>query len=93
MDQSSAIIRVRVQPRASRNEWTGFKEGVWHARLTAPPVEGAANQACGELLAERLGVKRSQVSLKAGRKSRDKVFIVEGLTQEEADARMADAAR
>jgi uncharacterized protein len=81
-----AELKVRVQPRASRSEVTGWRDGVLHVRLTAPPVEGAANAACREFLAQFLGVKRSQVELVAGEKAREKRFRVSGLTDAEIDA-------
>jgi uncharacterized protein len=80
-------LRVRVQPRASRNEVTAWRDGVLHVRLTAPPVEGAANAACRDFLAEWLGIKRSQIELISGDKSREKRFRVSGLT----DAEMEEA--
>lgn len=57
-------------------------------RLTAPPVEGAANRALVEFLARRLGVRRSQVRIVSGEASRDKVVAVEGLGAEEVQARL-----
>jgi uncharacterized protein (TIGR00251 family) len=81
-----ADLHVRVQPRASRNEVTAWRDSVLHVRLTAPPVEGAANAACRDFLAEWLGVKRSQVELIAGQKSRAKRFRVSGLTDAEIEA-------
>ena len=78
-----ARLRVRLQPRASRNEVVGWQEGVLRVRLTAPPVEGAANKALTDFIAEVLGVKRAQVRLVSGQKSRDKVLEIEGLTEEE----------
>jgi uncharacterized protein len=81
-----ADLRVRVQPRASRNEVTAWRDGVLHVRLTAPPVEGAANAACRDFLAEWLGVRRSQIELVAGEKSREKRFRVAGLTDSEIEA-------
>ena len=57
-------------------------------RLTAPPVEGAANAACRELLAELLGVKRAQVELVSGEKAREKRFRVSGLTDAEIAAKI-----
>ena len=81
-----ADLRVRVQPRASRSEVIAWRDGVLHVRLTAPPVEGAANAACRDFLAEWLGVRRSQVELIAGEKSREKRFRVAGLTDAEIEA-------
>jgi uncharacterized protein (TIGR00251 family) len=87
-DETAATLRVRVQPRASSNEVTGWKDGVLCVRITAPPVEGAANKAVVAFVAERLGVKRARVTLVSGGKSRDKVLSVEGLSPEEVAERL-----
>ena len=84
----SAVLTVRVQPRASRNEATRDAEGVLHVRLTAPPVEGAANAACRDFVAELLGVPRRDVTLISGQKSRTKRFRIAGLTVADLEARM-----
>lgn len=89
MAMNSAIVNVRVHPRASRNEVAKWDNGVLSIRVTAPPVEGAANKACIELVAEALGVRTSQVGLVSGQKSRNKVLSVAGLSQEEVNARLA----
>ncbi|MGC8839196.1 MAG: DUF167 domain-containing protein [Anaerolineae bacterium] len=81
-------FRVRVVPRASRDEVAGLQGEALRVRLTAPPVEGAANRALVDFLARQLGVRRSQVHILAGEASRDKVVAVEGLTAEEARARL-----
>jgi uncharacterized protein len=78
-----ATIAVRVQPRAARDEIAGERAGVLVVRLTAPPVEGRANEALCRLLARRLGVGRTRVSVVRGRSARDKVVRVEGLTRAE----------
>jgi uncharacterized protein (TIGR00251 family) len=72
-------VRVRLQPRAARNEIAGERDGALVVRLTAPPVENRANEALCRLLAEELGVARTRVSLERGARSRDKVVQVEGL--------------
>ena len=66
-----------------------WDNGVLSIRVTAPPVEGAANKACIELVAEALGVRTSQVELVSGQKSRNKVLSVTGLSQEEVNSRLA----
>jgi uncharacterized protein len=76
----SVTIEIRVQPRASRDEIVGERSGVLVVRLTAPPVEGRANEALCRLLAKRLGVARGRVTVVRGERSREKVVRVERLT-------------
>ena len=77
--QAVRRIEVRVQPRASSNEIVGFREGVLRVRLQAPPVDGAANEALVELLADELGVPRRCISIASGFGSRNKVVEVEAV--------------
>ncbi len=70
---------VRVQPRASRNEIVGLHGDALKVRLSAPPVDGAANAALVELLADALGVPRRAVRIVAGETSRGKVVEVDGV--------------
>ena len=72
-------IDVHVQPRASRNAVLGWKEGALKVALTAPPVEGAANAALVDFLAEALGLKRRQISVVAGLQSRHKTIELTGI--------------
>ena len=81
-------IKVRVQPRASRTEVAGRHGDALKVRLTAPPVEGAANEALLRLIAGRLGVVRSAVRLAAGATARSLVVAVDGITPEAARARL-----
>jgi len=74
---------VHVQPRASRSEICGAKDGELKVRLTSPPVEDAANKQCVELIAKRLGIAKSRVSIRTGAKSRHKVVQVHGVPPEE----------
>lgn len=73
---------VRVQPRASRSEVVGEQEGALRVRLAAPPVDGAANEALVELLADLLHVAKRDVRIVAGATSRRKVVEVDGVTAE-----------
>ncbi|RJX31926.1 MAG: DUF167 domain-containing protein [Desulfarculus sp.] len=70
---------VRVSPRASRDQLAGEAQGSLKVRLSAPPVEGAANLALIRFLAKALGLPRSQLRLLAGHKSRQKRVLVQGL--------------
>jgi uncharacterized protein (TIGR00251 family) len=55
-DGADLILRVRVQPRASRDEWMGLQEDRFRVRITAPPVDGQANAHLREFLAALFGV-------------------------------------
>lgn len=83
-----ARVAVRVQPRSRGNEIRGQQSGAIVVRLTAPPVEGKANQALVDYLADRLGVARGAVSIASGHNSRRKLVEVEGLSQEEILSRL-----
>ena len=73
------IINVLVQPRASRDEVLGPDDsGVFRVRVTAPPVEGAANRKVVDLIARRYKVPKSKVTILAGAKGRRKRVLVEG---------------
>lgn len=87
--RDGTLLRVRVQPRASRAAVAGWRaDGALSLRVTAPPVEGAANAAVGALLAEALGVRASAVEIVHGTRGRDKVVRVTGLTLEEIQRRL-----
>ena len=70
-----------MQPRASKNEVAGLHDGCLKLRITAPPVEGAANEAVVRLVAEALGVPRRQVRLVSGTTGRRKILEIEGVTE------------
>ena len=73
-------IEVRLQPRASRAGVVGWRAGRLLIRVTAPPVDDAANVALCRLLAKRAGLARSAVRIVRGARSRDKVVELSGLT-------------
>jgi uncharacterized protein (TIGR00251 family) len=77
-----------VQPRASRDEIAGLAGGAIRVRLTAPPVEGAANEALLRFLAARLCVPRSALTLVSGHTGRAKVVAVGGVSAEEVGRRL-----
>jgi uncharacterized protein (TIGR00251 family) len=80
---------VKVYPRARKNAITGELGDALKLSLTAPPVEGKANQACIEFLANLLKVPRSSVSIASGQSSRSKVVRVAGLSPDELRRRLA----
>jgi len=87
-------FRVRVQPRASREAFGGEREGALVVRLTAPPVEGAANRALTRFLGRALGVAPSAVTITSGGGGRNKRVVVAGIdagtARERLGARMED---
>lgn len=84
MEQTKKGIqfKIKVQPRASKNEITGLQGDALKIRLTAPPVDGEANEACIKFLAGYFKVPRKQVSIISGLTSQHKLIEIEGLTQE-----------
>jgi len=72
-------LRVRLQARAGRTEVVGERDGALVMRVSAPPVDGRANQALCAFIAERAGVPKGSVSVVAGTRSRDKVVRVDGV--------------
>jgi uncharacterized protein len=82
---------VRVHPRAKKDAITGELGDALKVALTAPPVEGKANEACVAFFAKLLKVPRSSVSIAAGLTSRNKVVRVAGLSAEEVRARLVQS--
>jgi uncharacterized protein (TIGR00251 family) len=74
---SVAILTIRVTPRAKRNAVARAAAGQWKVFVTAPPEDGRANEAVLELLADQLGVRRRQLRLLSGEKSRQKVVAID----------------
>ncbi len=83
-----ATFAVKVHPRAKKNAITGEVGDALKVALTAPPVEGRANEACIEFLAEVLRVSKSSVSIAAGQSSRNKVVRVRGMTAAQVAERL-----
>jgi uncharacterized protein (TIGR00251 family) len=81
-------LRLRIQPRASTDEVVGLAGDAIRLRLSAPPVDGAANDALTRFLALRLQVPRAAVELVSGRTGRTKLVSVAGITREQAARRL-----
>jgi len=81
-------LSLRVQPRAKRNAIVGEVGGALKVAVTAPPLEGRANAACTELLAELLNLPRSALTIISGQNSRNKVVLVEGLAADQLRSRL-----
>jgi len=88
LPDGSLILRVMVQPRASRNEIAGLHDDAVKLRLTAPPVEGKANKAVIDFLAKLLRLPKSALTIRAGLQSRHKEVIIVGCDETHARGRL-----
>ncbi|MCH2498821.1 MAG: DUF167 domain-containing protein [SAR202 cluster bacterium] len=84
----SCTIKIRVQPKSSRNQVDGFQDGALRVRVTAAPTEGQANAAVIAILAKTLGVSKSRLEIIRGYSSRDKVVSVDTLTEQEVQRKI-----
>jgi uncharacterized protein (TIGR00251 family) len=80
---AGVAFAVRVTPRASRDAIEGEYQGALKLRVTAPPVDGRANEAVRALLAERLKVPISAVRILGGETSRNKRVQIAGITRQQ----------
>jgi uncharacterized protein (TIGR00251 family) len=86
-------IAVRLQPRARTTEILGERGGVLVVRVSAPPVEGRANDALCRLIAKQAGVGVRRVSILRGAGAREKVVRIEGVDPEQLSAPLRSAVR
>ena len=86
-------IAIKLQPRASKNEMGEAIGNELKIRISAPPVDSAANQALLDFLAESFACPRSAVQLVRGRTSRHKTILVRGMSAESILERIAAASR
>ncbi|GAB4492919.1 MAG: DUF167 domain-containing protein [Anaerolineales bacterium] len=84
-----AALAVRVTPRASRNEITEIQsDGTVKIRLTAPPVDGEANELLVAFLSDVLGIAKSNIDIVAGLSGRDKLISVTDMDKDEVHSRL-----
>jgi uncharacterized protein len=84
----SSLLNVRLTPRAARAKLVAAPDGGYAAHVTAPPVEGAANDALCKLVAKAAGVAPSRVNVVRGQRSRQKVVRVDGVDEADLRARI-----
>jgi uncharacterized protein (TIGR00251 family) len=84
----TAKLRLRVVPNAKRNEVVGPHGDAIKVKVQAPAMDGKANQALVEFIAETLEISARQVAVSAGEKSRDKTVAIDGLDESIARARL-----
>lgn len=81
-DDGTVYLRVKVQPRASHEAIQYDSNGAIRISLTAPPVDDAANTALTALVAKRLHIPKSAITIRVGHKSREKTLVLTGVTPE-----------
>jgi hypothetical protein len=86
--EGGAAIIVLVVPRARKDEVVGMQGDAVKIRLTAPPVEGAANEALVKFLAKQLNVRQNAIEIIAGHSSRQKLVSIVGLSPAEVTQRL-----
>ena len=91
--EETCTLKVRVQPKASRNQVDGFVEDTLRLRVTAPPTEGQANDGVITLLAKALGVSKSRLEIVRGHSSRDQRISVQTLSDQEVRRRIETGAK
>jgi uncharacterized protein (TIGR00251 family) len=87
---AGATFAVKIHPRAKKDAITGEVGDALKLSLTAPPIDGRANEACIEFFANLLKVPRSSVTIASGQTSRRKAIRVAGLTAEELQRRLSE---
>jgi uncharacterized protein (TIGR00251 family) len=87
--QAGVRLDIRVVPRASRDVIDGVRGGRLVVRVTAPPVDEAANDAVVRLLAETLGVSRRSVRIVSGASARNKTVEIAGADERALRARLS----
>ena len=80
------VFNAAIQPRGAKNEIVGLKGDALKIKLTAPPVEGAANRMCVEFLARSLKVRKSDVEIVRGKGSRTKQVLVRSMTRKKVES-------
>ena len=79
-------IKVKVLPRSSRNQIIGKEGDLFKVKLTSPPVEGKANKALIEFLAEKLGIGKGRIEIISGKSSSLKIVRISGLSLEDVSS-------
>ncbi len=83
MRETPLTITVQVQPKLSRDEIIGIHEGRLKIRISAPPVDGRANERLTEVIAKAFGVSKSSVEIVKGHHSRVKTIKISGIGRED----------
>jgi len=87
-NENGVTFRIKVLPRASKNEIKGLHNNALRVRLTSPPVDGAANKECINFLAKKLKVPKNKVSIISGEAAREKIISGRGIKKKDVLALM-----
>jgi hypothetical protein len=80
------ILQVHVVPRSAKSEVAGVQGDALKLRIAAPPVEGQANKECIRFLSDILGIRKKQVIIVGGSKSKNKTIAIEGIRKKDIEA-------
>ena len=80
------ILQVHVVPRSAKSEVAGVHGDALKLRIAAPPVEGQANKECIRFLSDILGIRKKQVIIVGGSKSKNKTIAIEGIRKKDIEA-------
>ncbi|MBM4271237.1 MAG: YggU family protein [Deltaproteobacteria bacterium] len=80
------VFLVHVVPRSAKSEIAGIQDDALKIKVAAPPVEGQANAECVRLLSDVLGVKKNQVTIISGHRSKRKKVTIEGVKREDIES-------
>lgn len=81
-------FEIQVTPRASHSEIAGRQDGALKLKVTAQPVDGAANEACLKLLTKALKLRKSQLEILTGEKSRKKIVLVKDINKKDLEEKI-----
>ena len=87
-NDKGVILPIRAQPGARRNAIVGEHGGALKVAVQAPPEDGKANEAITDLLRKSFGISKQQIELLSGHTSRDKKFLLTGITLEQLQAKI-----
>ena len=81
--EQSSTFKIKLLPRSSRSQIIGWENDVLKVKVNSPPVDGRANKEFVELLAKSLGIRKKNIAIIAGQKSRLKTIRIHGLSNQD----------
>ena len=82
----NVVFLIHVVPKSTKSEIAGIQDNALKIKIAAPPVEGRANTECVRLLSEILGIKKNQVAIISGHKSRRKKVAITGVKRKDIES-------